>query len=146
MEFFRFTVSLLPLTDRAQVSISRSTRLRNRPYDNHGSEHFLITWNALGRHRRESRSSLEAAKLRAGEVATSISNGQIEALERTGSDRDSYAHAVRLLIPLKMPLHAAIQEFVEARNIAKGVSSLKPRATTPKGIPSESARGPSRKC
>lgn len=101
-----------------------SATVRIRPYDNHGSEHFLITWNALGRRRRESRASLEAAKLRAGEIATSISNGQIGALELTGADRDSYAHAVRLLIPLKMPLHAAIQEFVEARNIAKDVSLL----------------------
>ena len=47
-----------------------SATVRIRPYDNHGSKHFLITWNALGRRRRESRASLGAARLRAGEIAT----------------------------------------------------------------------------
>ena len=100
------------------LSVRRgSAAVSIRPYQNNGSEHFLITWNALGKRHRESRSSLNAAKVRAEEMAIAISNGKIDATELSGADRDSYHHALHLLEPLGIPLHAAIEEFVAARNI-----------------------------
>ena len=89
-----------------------------RSYDNHGSQHFLITWSAVGKRKRESRATLDAARTRAEEIATSIANGTTAALALTGADRDSYVHAQQLLAPLAIPLHAAIEEFIQARKIA----------------------------
>jgi len=77
-----------------------SAAVSARPYQNNGSEHFLITWNVLGKRHRESRSTLDAAKLRAEELAIAISNGKIGATELSGPDRDSYHHALHLLEPL----------------------------------------------
>jgi integrase len=106
------------------LSVRRgSAAVSIRPYQNNGSGHFLITWNVLGKRHRESRSTLDAAKLRAEELAIAISNGKIEATELSGADRDSYHHALHLLEPLGIPLHAAVEEFVAARNIL-GTGSL----------------------
>lgn len=110
---------------QSSISIRRgSATVKIRAYDNHGSPHFLISWSALGRRKRESRATLAAAKTRAEEVATAICNGQIGGLQLTGADRDSYAHAVRALAPLKLPLHAAVDELVEARKLAGGASLI----------------------
>lgn len=95
-----------------------------RPYDNNGSQHFLVTWNALGARKRESRATFEKAKARAEEIATSITNGNMAVLSLNGADRDSYVHAQRKLGPLGIPLHAAIDEFVEARILADGRSLI----------------------
>ena len=106
------------LTPKFPLSVRRgSAAVSIRPYQNNGSEHFLITWNVLGKRHRESRSTLDAAKLRAEELATAISNGKIGATELSGADRDSYHHALHLLEPMGIPLHAAVEEFVAARNI-----------------------------
>lgn len=100
------------------LSVRRgSAAVSIRPYQNNGSGHFLVTWNVLGKRHRESRSTLDAAKLRAEEVAIAISNGKIDATELSGADRDSYRRALSLLEPLGIPLHAAVEEFVAARNI-----------------------------
>ena len=100
------------------LSVRRgSAAVSIRSYQNNGSEHFIITWNVLGKRQRELRASLDAAKLRAEEIATAISNGKIDATELSGADRDSYRRALGLLEPLGIPLHAAVEEFVVVRNI-----------------------------
>ncbi len=98
-----------------------SAAVRILEYDNKGSRHFMISWNTGGGRRRESRSSLDAAKRRAEEVATSILNGTTAALELTGVDRESYGHAMRALEPFGIPLHAAIEEWVAAKQLAGSV-------------------------
>lgn len=109
----------MPRLPKFPLEIKRGSAIVTvRPYDNNGSQHFLISWNGIGGRKRESRATFEAAKARAEEVATSIANGRIASLCLTGADRDSYVHARQLLEPLAIPLHAAIEEFVQARKIA----------------------------
>ena len=103
---------------------SGSAVVRIRPYQNNGSTHFMISWSAGGGRTRESRSTLAAAKLRAQEVVTAIINGRMAAMELTGADRDSYSHALRALKPFDVPLHAVVEEWVEARKIAGDVSLI----------------------
>jgi len=108
----------MPRIPKFPLEIKRgSATVRVQPYENNGSRHFLITWNALGKRKRESRATLEEAKARAEAIATSIQNGQIAALTLTGADRDSYIHSQQLLAPLGIPLHAAVEELVKIREI-----------------------------
>ena len=84
----------------------------------------MITWNVGAERKRESRSALGAAKARAEEIATSILNGRTAALELTGTDRDSYGHAMRALKPFGIPLHAAIEEWAAAKKTIGPVSLI----------------------
>ena len=101
-----------------------SATVRIHDYDNNGSSHFMITWNVGAERKRESRSALGAAKARAEEIATSILNGRTAALELTGTDRDSYGHAMRALKPFGIPLHAAIEEWAAAKKTIGPVSLI----------------------
>ena len=63
-------------------------------------------------------------------------------LRLTNSDRDSYIHAIGLLRPLGVPLHAAIEEYVAARQHLDGAPllptlkehALRRRAVTPRSV------------
>jgi hypothetical protein len=71
---------------------------------------------------RQSFSLLETARFEATRIATALARGEADVLKLTSADRESYLHAVAALRPLKMPLHVAVQEFVEARRHAGGAN------------------------
>ncbi|HUE41424.1 MAG TPA: site-specific integrase [Chthoniobacterales bacterium] len=67
---------------------------------------------------RQSFSALADARFEARRIAIAISNGEADVLKLTSSDRASYLHAIEALRPLKIPLHVAIEEYIEARQHA----------------------------
>src|SRR6266446_1343932 len=67
---------------------------------------------------RQSFSSLADARFEARRIATAIGNGEADVLQLTSSDRASYLHAIDALRSLKIPLHVAVEEYVEARQHA----------------------------
>jgi integrase len=84
---------------------------KSRGYDLHTLVHY-----AGGQRRRETFAKLAEAKKRAEEVARAMLNGRLEVLELANADREAYVHALRLLKPLGVPLHNAIEEYVAARS------------------------------
>jgi integrase len=67
---------------------------------------------------RRSFSSLQDARFEAGRAATAIANGEADILKLTSADRATYLRAMDVLRPLGIPLHVAIEEYVEARRHA----------------------------
>jgi integrase len=67
---------------------------------------------------RRSFSSLQDARFEAGRAATAIANGEADILKLTSADRATYLRAMDALRPLGIPLHVAIEEYVEARQHA----------------------------
>ena len=67
---------------------------------------------------RKSYSSLQDARFEAGRAATAIANGEADILKLTSADRATYLRAMDALRPLGIPLHVAIEEYVEARQHA----------------------------
>jgi integrase len=67
---------------------------------------------------RRSFSSLQDARFEAGRAATAIASGEADILKLTSADRATYLRAVDALRPLGIPLHVAIEEYVEARQHA----------------------------
>jgi len=67
---------------------------------------------------RRSFSSLQDARFEAGRAATAIANGEADILKLTSADRATYLRAMDALSPLGIPLHVAIEEYVEARQHA----------------------------
>jgi integrase len=67
---------------------------------------------------RQSFSSLADARFEARRIAIAIGNGEADVLQLTSSDRASYLHAIDALRSLKIPLHIAVEEYVEARQHA----------------------------
>jgi integrase len=67
---------------------------------------------------RRSFSSLRDARFEAGRVAAAIATGEADILKLTSADRATYLRAMDALKPLGIPLHVAIEEYVEARQHA----------------------------
>lgn len=85
-------------------------------HEKSGGEYFILTHYEGDRRKQRWFSDYEAARTEADIVVAKISRGQHAALELTGADRDSYVHAQLMLKPLGMPLHAAIEEYLAAKN------------------------------
>jgi integrase len=90
---------------------------RSRSY-----ERFTVTYYRTDGVRqircRRSFSSLQDARFEAGRAATAIANGEADILKLTSADRATYLRAADALRPLGIPLHVAIEEYVEARRHA----------------------------
>jgi integrase len=67
---------------------------------------------------RQSFSRLEDARFEARRIAAAIAGGEADVLKLTSGDRASYLNAVDALRPMKIPLHVAIGEYIEARRHA----------------------------
>jgi integrase len=80
-----------------------------------GYDLFTVVHYQNGQRKRKAFGSLADAKAHADDVAAQISCGQIDVLNLTSADRQSYVNALNLLRPLGMPLHSAIEEYVAAR-------------------------------
>jgi len=61
---------------------------------------------------------LKDARFEAGRAATAIANGEADILKLTSADRATYLRAMDALRPLGIPLHVAMEEYVEARRHA----------------------------
>ena len=62
---------------------------------------------------------LADARKEAAIVARQMSAGDAQVLTLTSAERESFVHAKRMLIPLGIPLHDALREYVAARAILK---------------------------
>jgi integrase len=104
----------------AIVKIYRDTYKKNGSnYERHS-----IAYYSDGKRKIETRASEAEARARAHELVTQIARGRVNVLSLTNADRDSYAAALNLLQPLGIPLHAAVEEYVAAREQLKGESLL----------------------
>src|SRR5215475_3439759 len=77
-----------------------------------GYDQFKVAYRTDGQRKRETFGSLAKAKARANEIAVQIERGERDVLKLTSADRSSYLHALRLLRPLSVPLHVAVEEYV----------------------------------
>src|SRR5260370_9789538 len=73
---------------------------------------------------RQSFASLQDARFEATRIETAIANGTADVFKLVSGDRAAYLHAIGALRPLKLPLHVAIDEFVEARRHVGGASLI----------------------
>jgi integrase len=108
------TVRIYQATRRKKTKSGKSRRYKE----------FTIAYYLGNERRRETFSDLSLAKIRAREIAVSILQGRSQVLELTNSDKDFYLHALKLLKPVGVPLHIAIEEYVAARSRLDGESLL----------------------
>jgi integrase len=99
--------------DRYRKKVGR----RWRSYERFTVTHYRVDGETR-RRCRQSFSSLHDARDEATLIATAIANSEADVLKLTNADRTMYLHAVDALRPLKIPLHVAIGEYVEARRHA----------------------------
>ena len=86
-------------------------------HEKHGGDRFILNYYEGSARKQKWFSDLGVARAEADAAVAKIATWQIAALQLTGADRESYVHAQLLLNPLGMPLHAAIEEYVKARNV-----------------------------
>jgi len=84
--------------------------------------YFTLFYYDNGRRRRETRSTFNAAKSRAQQIAKSIQNGQIQMLGMKEADRACYQRSLELL-PKNVPLEIA------AATVAQSLQLLGPNST-----------------
>jgi integrase len=89
-----------------------------------GYNMFTVVHYRAGSRRRQTFARFADARAEAQEIATQIARGRIDVLNLTSSDRENYLAATNLLRPLGVPLHAAIEEYVAAREQLNGGSVL----------------------
>ena len=108
------------------IIISRgSVRVRIYRVTNRGQHIFTVAYRGTdGKRVRMTRALLGAAKMEAERIATSIANGEIQALTLSNTDRAIYVRAVDLLRPRGRELDAAIAELIEAIDALNGTGSL----------------------
>jgi integrase len=93
-----------------------------------GYQQLKVVYRADGQRKRETFGSLAKAKQRANEVAIQIERGERDVLKLTSADRSSYLHAIRLLQPLSIPLHVAVEEYAANAQRKTSASQGKPVA------------------
>lgn len=76
---------------------------------------YCVAWRIAGQLKRKTFGSRKEAEACADETALAIENGQAEVLSLSNADRDSYLIARRLLDPLGVSLHDAVEQYVRAR-------------------------------
>src|SRR5262249_28704874 len=108
------TVKIYEATRRKKTKSGNSRRYKE----------FTIAYYLGNERRRETFADLSEAKARAREIAISILQGRSQVLELTNSDKDFYLHALKLLKPVGVPLHIAVEEYVAARSHLDGESLL----------------------
>jgi integrase len=104
-------------------SYCKIVRGRRRRYQRFTVAHYRLDGEKRKRF-RQSFASLEDARFEATRIATAVANGEGDVLKLRSGDRATYLHAIGALRPLKMPLHVAIGEYVEARRHAGGASLI----------------------
>src|SRR5947208_2522962 len=85
----------------------------------------VVSYRPDGEKRKRVRQSFarEAdARLEATRIATAINNSEGDVLKLKSSDRSSYLHAVSALGSRKIPLHVAVEEYVQALEHADGAN------------------------
>ena len=87
------------------------------------SVRFVISYHREGRRVRQSFPSLEKARKEALLVAQRIQSGMQHVTDMTPADRDAFRAASAILAPAGLPLVAAVEEYMKARQLA-GSSSL----------------------
>jgi integrase len=90
----------------------------------HGYDLFTVAYHRDGKPARKAFGRFAAARSHAQEVATLTARGRVDVLSLTSADRDGYVAALNLLQPLGVPLHAAVEEYVAAREHLGGESLL----------------------
>jgi len=108
------TVKIYEATRRKKTKSGNSRRYKE----------FTVAYYLGNERRRETFADLSEAKARAREIAISILQGRSQVLELTNSDKDFYLHALKLLKPVGVPLHIAVEEYVAARSHLDGESLL----------------------
>ncbi|RYD71312.1 MAG: hypothetical protein EOP84_25100, partial [Verrucomicrobiaceae bacterium] len=83
-----------------------------------GRKRYFITHYRDGKRIRKVFPDLAAAKKEALFVAQRIQSGMQHVTDLKPHERDSYAKAVELLAELKLPLVAAVEDYVQARKLA----------------------------
>ena len=81
----------------------------------HGYPLFTVAYHRDGKPARKAFGRFDRARSYAQEVATLTASGRVDVLSLTSADRDGYVAALNLLQPLGIPLHAAVEEYVAAR-------------------------------
>ncbi len=84
---------------------------------NRGVPSFTVSYHEGGGRRLRQFRDLKEAKAEAKIIADRLNAGQGEALHLTGKDRDAYVYAMRKLKHIDTTLPAAIDEYVEAKEV-----------------------------
>lgn len=90
--------------------------------ESRGRKRFIIAHYRDGKRLRQTFSDLAAAKKEAMFVAQRIQSGMQHVTDLKPHERDSYAKAVELLGEHKLPLVAAVEDYVQARRLAESES------------------------
>ena len=90
--------------------------------ESNGRRRFILAHYRDGKRMRQSFTDLAAAKKEALFVAQRIQSGMQHVTDLKPYERDSYAKAVELLGELKLPLVAAVEDYIQARKLAESES------------------------
>jgi integrase len=90
--------------------------------ESNGRKRYLIAHYRDGKRIRKAFPDLAAAKKEALFVAQRIQSGMQHVTDLKPHERDSYAKAVELLGELKLPLVAAVEDYIQARKLAESDS------------------------
>ena len=90
--------------------------------ESNGRKRYFIAHYRDGKRIRKAFTDLAAAKKEAMFVAQRIQSGMQHVTDLKPHERDSYAKAVELLGDLKLPLVAAVEDYVQARKLAESES------------------------
>src|SRR6266403_3673096 len=79
---------------------------------------FFICWYRFAgdKRQRQMLTGERHARDRASEIAVALANGRTQVLDLGAADRDGYLYA-KSLLPVDVPLHVAIEEWVAARSL-----------------------------
>jgi integrase len=111
---------------RGRVVIARGNtsvriyKCRNRKRDGRVYAHFAVIYFEFGKRVQKNFASRDEAHDEAAKIATRIENGERDVLRLSNTDASSYAHAMEKLRPLGVPLHVAIDEYVQVVALLKG--------------------------
>ena len=87
-----------------------------------GRKRFILAHYRDGKRLRQTFTDLAAAKKEAMFVVQRIQSGMQHVTDLKPHERDNYAKAVELLGELKLPLVAAVEDYVQARKLAESES------------------------
>jgi len=109
-----------PLTLAHGVKIYRGERSKGgKTY-----AEFTVVWSQAGRRERRFFADLDAAKAEAALVVTRFDNGQLDVLNLSGTDRETYLEARRRADALKVPLLSILDQYEAAVGKLGGKATL----------------------
>jgi hypothetical protein len=119
-----YTIFTMKRTPLPHTICKQGVKVVTRKVHKAGHEYYRVEFTAGGQRRQKWCSSIQAAKEAADCAIESIVSGDHSALSLHDTDRHAYLRAIEALAGTGVELDAAVRDFVHARNLLGGKTSL----------------------